>query len=514
MSTENTEELRDLAQLIVDDCLDYLDVIRKPTSPVSAFKHPDELTAVLKKAAVTLQEDGCTSAELRSNVATIMEETVHTGHQKCINQLFHRADVVSILGDWITATINTSIYTYETAPIVTLMEQEVVNRYQKMLGWETISGTLPPGGSMSNLYGITCARTNRFPRVPMDGWQTEDHPCIFVSDQAHYSSKKSCGLIGIGYNNCIPVKTDFYGRMIPDELEIEIQKAIAAGKNPFCVVSTCGTTLTGAVDPIDGICDVVEKYNKDSRKIWVHVDGALGGGLIHSAKGKLALKGIERADSFSINPHKMLGVTQQCSVFLTKHGKVQCSSFCTNAAYLFNDDKEYDADKYDVGDKVFQCGRRPDCLKLWILWRHRGDKGMEAYIDKAMERHSLFNSILVSPKFHKTFRLMVDEPNPVPCTCFWWVPPTHRDRKDIDTLKLITQPEVAEIINTIVPKAKLKMMEDRAAVVTMSKMPDLPNFWRMVTNGAVRWETEEFEDFLTMVERYCDTFYAEMYPSA
>ena len=185
-------------------------------------------------------------------------------------------------------------------------------------------------------------------------------------------------------------------RMDPEQLISAIEEAIMKGKKPFFVQATAGSTLTGALDSLEQLVPICRKYD-----LWLHVDGCFGGGLIHSPTHRHHLAGLEHADSFAMNPHKMLGVTLQCALFVTSHKGMMCKAYSTNAAYLFNPDKQYDAAKYDVGDALFQCGRRPDCLKLWLLWRYRGDVGMAAYVDKAVANNQLLHRLLkqVNPLF-------------------------------------------------------------------------------------------------------------------
>lgn len=124
-----------------------------------------------------------------------------------------------------------------------------------------------------------------------------------------------------------------------------------------------GTTVLGAFDPLIEIAEICQDL-----KIWLHVDAAWGGGLIFSKKHCGLLRGIERADSILFNPHKLLAVPQQCSLFLTKHDNILTKAHSKGATYLFQKDKFYSAE-LDPGDKYLQCGRRADVLKFWFMWQ-------------------------------------------------------------------------------------------------------------------------------------------------
>ena len=112
---------------------------------------------------------------------------------------------------------------------------------------------------------------------------------LFTSEDAHYSVQKLASFMGLGSDNVYKILTDDRGKMRMDDLEQNIQRALSEGAVPFMVSATAGTTVLGAFDPLEGIADLCEKY-----KLWMHVDGAWGGGALMSKKYRHLLKGIER----------------------------------------------------------------------------------------------------------------------------------------------------------------------------------------------------------------------------
>lgn len=121
--------------------------------------------------------------------------------------------------------------------------------------------------------------------------------------------------------------------MIPSELERLIVERIQLGHRPYFVNCTEGTTVVGAFDPIDPIADICEKYG-----VWLHIDAAWGGGCLLSKNQKHKLAGIERAQSVTWNPHKLMGTLLQCS---TVHFKEPVStlfhySFFSIKKFFFN----------------------------------------------------------------------------------------------------------------------------------------------------------------------------------
>lgn len=112
---------------------------------------------------------------------------------------------------------------------------------------------------------------------------------MFTSEDAHYSVKKLACFMGIGSDNVYLIKTDKVGKMDPDHLESEVQRALSEGAAPFMVSATAGTTVYGAFDPLPQIADICQKYN-----LWMHVDAAWGGGALISQKYRKLLEGVER----------------------------------------------------------------------------------------------------------------------------------------------------------------------------------------------------------------------------
>ncbi|TNN54241.1 Glutamate decarboxylase 1 [Liparis tanakae] len=182
---------------------------------------------------------------------------------------------------------------------------------------------------------------------------------LFTSEHSHYSIKKASAALGFGTENLILLNTDTRGRVIPADLEAKVieakQKAIRMilrNNNIVCYVSA-----TVIDDSVLTVADVL-----------CPAQGAWGGGLLMSRKHRHKLNGVERANSVTWNPHKMMGVPLQCSAVLVREwGLLQgCNSMC--AGYLFQTDKQYDV-TYDTGDKAIQCGRHVDIFKFWLMWK-------------------------------------------------------------------------------------------------------------------------------------------------
>lgn len=191
------------------------------------------------------------------------------GHPHFFNQLSSGLDLVSMAGEWLTATANTNMFTYEIAPVFILMENVVLTKMREII-WGNSEGDsiLAPGGSISNLYAFLAARHKMFPEYKLHGSKVIPGELVmFTSDQSHYSVKSCASVCGLGTENCVMVESDIRGRMIPQELERHVLDRKSKGQIPFFVCATSGTTVLGAFDPIDEIADICKKYG-----MWLHID--------------------------------------------------------------------------------------------------------------------------------------------------------------------------------------------------------------------------------------------------
>ena len=403
---------QEILQAVFNLVSDYLEELPKPDGKVVNYKDPQALRKIFDLA---IQPQGIALEDIPSILEKYLAYSVKTGHGYFSNQLFGGMNLPAFLGDLITSLSNTSMYTYEVAPIATLMEIELIKKMNSFVGFEVGSGQFVTGGSNANLVALLCARNKVNPKVKNFGLHIEKPLTMFVSDQSHYSFLKAANVLGIGMNNVVKVKTDNHGAIIPEDLDHQIQISRDRGNKPFFVAATAGTTVLGAFDPIEDIAEIAEKH-----RLWFHVDGAYGGSVLLSKKHKHLLKGSEKADSFAWDPHKMMTIPLICSVILIRKKNLlleTCSSDGTE--YLFHEHENKD---YDLGPMSLQCGRRVDSLKLWLSWKYYGDMGYEKRIDKLFKLAEYASQIISN---HKNLELI--RPPQSLNVCFRYIPEKPTD---------------------------------------------------------------------------------------
>uniref|UniRef100_UPI00398E89D4 cysteine sulfinic acid decarboxylase isoform X3 n=1 Tax=Pristiophorus japonicus TaxID=55135 RepID=UPI00398E89D4 len=473
--------VQDAFQIILEEA------IRKGTDvdeKVCEWKEPDELRDLLD---LDLLDAGEPHEKLLERCQNVIRYSVKTIHPRFYNQLFAGLDYHCLVGRYITETLNTSQYTYEIAPVFVLMEEVVLKKLSELIGWKSGDGIFCPGGSMSNMYAMNVARYKLFPEIKKQGLWDMPRLAVFASEECHYSVVKGAAFQGLGTDSVYVVKADERGRMIPKELEEQISAAKSKGAVPFMVNATSGTTVFGAFDPLPEIADICQKHG-----IWLHVDAAWGGSALISRKHRHLLTGIERADSVAWNPHKMLLAGLQCSAFLLKDNTdllKKCHS--ANADYLFQPDKFYNV-CYDTGDKSLQCGRKVDCLKLWLMWKAVGTRGLEERIDRAF---ACARYLVNEMKQREGFQLLM-EPQYVN-VCFWYIPTSLRGKEET--------PDFWKSLGKVAPFIKERMMKQGSLMVGYQQHGTHVNFFRQVLiNPQVNRDDMDF--FLDEMERLGSDF--------
>ena len=414
-----------LDQRAIDLVNSYISSNTNPETKVAHHLHPEILRSQID---LTLPENGSTLDALYETIEQYLTYSVRTGHRQFFNQLWSGFTLPGLLGELFACLANTSMYTYEVAPVATLMEKELIKILGGICGFENPEGLFVTGGSNGNLQAMMIARNRALPHVKSEGYNNAAELIAFVSEEAHYSFEKSANVLGLGSSNLRKIKTDDTGRMIPEELAMAIEQSLQKGKQPFFIAATAGTTVKGAFDPLEEIASIARQHD-----LWFHVDGALGGTVILSARHKNLLTGLEKADSFIWNAHKLMGLPLICSILLVREkGHFLKTNSVSGTDYIFHDEAY---GPYDLGPMSLQCGRRVDALKLWLSWKYYGSKGYEERVDRFFELAAFAEDIV-----NQTPSLELMAPRSSVNICFRYIPNTS---EDIDKFNLRLREELA-----------------------------------------------------------------------
>jgi aromatic-L-amino-acid decarboxylase len=227
------------------------------------------------------------------------------------------------VAEFLAQGVNRFVNLWQPSPAVVQIEQNVIRWLADLFDYgPEARGLLTTGGSMANLSAIVSARHAKLGEDFLDG-------TYYVSEQVHASVSKACTIAGFAKRNLRLVPTDDQLRMDPDALRSMVKADRAVGFRPFLVVPSAGTTNTGAVDPLDAVADVAQ-----AEGLWMHVDGAYGGFFQLTERGHDKFRGIERADSVTLDPHKGMFLPYGIGSLIVKDGEALRQAHYEGAAYL------------------------------------------------------------------------------------------------------------------------------------------------------------------------------------
>lgn len=291
---------------------------------------------------------------------------------------------MAFLGEALVAGLNPQLATLARSQLASKIEIETLRWIGERIGWPAaFNGTFTSGGNEANFSGLSLALAWKFPQAIEDGVATIGaQPIIYASAESHHSLDKSAGLLGIGRKALRRVAVDGELKMDPSALNAAIEADLRAGRKPFCVVATAGTTSSGIIDDLTAIAEVCRRH-----ELWLHVDGAYGASLIFSDKHRHLIRGIELVDSITIDPHKWLAVPFAAGVILTSQPEILERAFAVYAPYM---PKAAGAVLPDNAKISTQWTRRMNAMKLWLTLKVHGRQAYEEHIDRQMKLASGF----------------------------------------------------------------------------------------------------------------------------
>lgn len=353
----------------------YSPKIVKADSQVQfAPQSPDVLK---KNLDLALTDEGSSYQQIFENLEAIEKSSITTDSPFFMNQLFSGVFSQTRWAENTLQKTRTTLATFEASPALSLIEQQVTDQLGALIGWkpELRAGITVPGGSAANFMSIHCARQKKFPDARREGLGNQKVK-LYISHEAHYSFRKAVAVLGLGTDTLVSVDTDARGQMDVRHLKSLIERDLASGHTPLYIGATIGTTVFGAIDPLDELAAMARQYN-----MWLHADAAWGAPALFSEKLKPRLKGLDQCDSLTFDAHKFFGSSLTSSFFLIQHPQLLLEANDTKGGeYLF-----HESDTLDRGRLSWQCGRGGDVLSFWTLWKNLGTQGMTASIDNMLD---------------------------------------------------------------------------------------------------------------------------------
>ncbi|MFG2841999.1 pyridoxal phosphate-dependent decarboxylase family protein [Kitasatospora sp. NPDC048296] len=356
------------------DALDTGTALRSGPLPAGS---PAEIAALVA--------DGLAGAGGRGALARLTELLAYgaadPADPACAAHLHCPPLAVATAADLAVSALNPSQDSWDQAPAATALETALLAELAALVGYDPArsAGVLTSGGTESNLMGLMLARDQKLDGiVELDGIPAGVRPCILASEAAHFSVQRSAALLGLGERAVVGVPVDRQLRMRPEELERALAEVSWAGRTPIAVVATAGTTDTGAIDPLAAAADLAGRYGA-----WLHVDAAYGGGALLSDRLAPLLDGIARADSVSLDWHKLGWQPAAAGTFLVRRAETYVS-LARRAEYLNPVDDEQAGYPSLLG-RSLRTTRRADAFKLAVTLRALGREGLGRLVDACHE---------------------------------------------------------------------------------------------------------------------------------
>ena len=373
-------------------------------------------------------------SEILADYQRLIEPNVtHWQHPRFLGYFSSSASGPGIIGEMLTAALNSNVMLWRTSPAGTELEQVVVDWLRQAIGLPPeFDGLLTDSASTSSMLAIAAARQAAgFDAAAKGIAGRSDVPRlrVYASEEAHSSIEKACMQLGLGRTGLVKIPTNDRFEMRLDALEEAIAADRKAGLRPIAIVGTVGTTSTTSIDPI---ADSVRIARRED--LWLHVDAAHAGAVAMLPDQRAPFRGWEEADSVVTNPHKWWFVPVDASLLLTRRMDVLRDTFSLAPEYLRTLDRE--GPIRDYNEYTPTLGRRFRALKIWIHLRYFGLEGLRRRIAHHLEMAARLKSwILADPDFE----LMA--PVPFSLVCFRYCPAVLAGRKD--------EPEVAEQLDDL-----------------------------------------------------------------
>jgi aromatic-L-amino-acid/L-tryptophan decarboxylase len=363
------EEFRAQGHRVVDWIADYR--ARVETLPVMARTAPGD---VKKQLPATPPDSPDSFDTIVADLESIIVPGLsHWQHPSFFGYFPCNGSLASVLGDYLSTGLGVLGLAWQSSPALTELEEVVTDWMRSMTGLSSEwSGVIQDTASTSTLIALMCARERSTGYgMVRGGLQAEAQPLVvYTSAHSHSSVDKAALLAGFGRQNIRIIAHDDDYAMRPDKLASAIDADRASGAKPCAVVATTGSTTCTAFDPIEEIAAIAGSHG-----IWLHVDAAMAGSAMILPECRALWRGIDRADTLVMNPHKWLGTAFDCSLYYVRDAEHLVRVLSTNPSYL---QSAADGRVKNLRDWGIPLGRRFRALKLWFLIREQGVAALQA----------------------------------------------------------------------------------------------------------------------------------------
>ena len=404
------DEFRRAGRLVIDWIARYMEEVER--YPVLSPARPGEVRAKLPPLPPA-GGDGV-EAWLSDLDEIVMPGITHWQSPNFFAFFPANASGPAILGDLLAAGLGVQGMMWTTSPACTEVETHVLDWLVDMLALpERFRSTGAGGGVIQDTASSASLCALLAARERATGFASNEHGSggqglvAYTSSEAHSSIEKAVKIAGLGRENLRLVAADADFAMRPEALVAALAADRAAGKRPFFVCATAGTTSSTAFDPVSRLGEICAREG-----LWLHVDGAHSGSAALVPELRWVNEGLERADSYCFNPHKWMLTNFDCDCMYVADRAALIKTLSVLPEYLRNRATESGA-VFDYRDWHVPLGRRFRALKLWFVIRHYGEEGLRAHIRHHVALTQAFKTwVKGDPRFE------LAAPAPLSLVCF------------------------------------------------------------------------------------------------
>jgi L-2,4-diaminobutyrate decarboxylase len=376
-STYDSEEFRKQGHELIDVLADYLkDSTARSDMPVLNHIDPDDLVK-----EYDFDNPANRDLPLGGFIRKVIGDMNHMHHPRFVGHQNSPPLTAGIIAQMCTTLLNNGVAVYEMGPASMAAERNVIRYFSRLIGFgEEADGIFTHGGSAGNLTGLLAARQAMSEYNIWEEGVRHDRPVgIIVSDQSHYSISRNAKVIGLGGGSVIRIPYDSRYAMRTDLLKETLRRAEEKGIRVICVAANACSTATGTYDNLEEVAAFCQE-----NKLWFHVDGAHGLGVLFTEKYRHLARGLEYADSVVIDFHKMLLTPGLNTMVIFRDGQRSYETFAQKAGYLF--DKHDGNEWYNGARRTLECTKSGLGIVAWAVIKYYGEEALGRYVES---RHDL-----------------------------------------------------------------------------------------------------------------------------
>jgi aromatic-L-amino-acid/L-tryptophan decarboxylase len=468
----DAREFQQIGHQVVDLLAEYFDHIEE--KPVFPDVEPQMLTELfdepLPQGPIPAEQ---VLAELEQK---LLPYCTHVGHPGYMGLITPSPNPIGVIADFICSALNQNIGAYTIGPAGVAMERRTVRWLTDLVGYgPEAGGNLTSGGMMANFIGLKLARD----------WTSGDRAqqygvhqpwAVYTSEERHVSVDKAVDAVGLGRTALRALPTDHEFRVRLDALEAAIADDRRRGIRPLCIVGIFGTTNTGAVDPIRELRTIADREG-----MWLHADAAYGGGMLLSNESPMRDRGLELADSVTIDPHKWFYAPLDAGAVLVKDERRLTASFGMKPSYL-TDELDHAKERYQYYVHGFEQSRRFRGLKVWMSFKRYGARQIGEWVDNNVRQARHLYSLVVS---HPEFEAASNPPMSAICIRYRGADPDEAKSKELH----------AQVVRRVEQSGKFWISTTELKGKT----------WFRINPVNFRTRTEHMEQLLTLLEQECSS---------